>query len=78
MLQIILGETLDSFDITMNKLATESDLRPNTVHDFARGNSKRIDLVTLDKMLIGLNKIASNRQVNKMFDLTDVIKFRIE
>lgn len=64
--------------LSMNKLAIESDARPNTVFDIAKGKAQRIDFDTLDKLLNGLNKIAMYRGIERRFDIGDIISYKMD
>lgn len=78
MITVSLDKCLKEMGLTMNKLAVESDTRPNTVNDITKGSAKRIDFETLDKLLNGLNKIAMHRGIDRRFDITDIINYEMD
>jgi predicted transcriptional regulator len=55
-----LKETLKEIDenLTRNKLAVEAKVRPGTIADIVNGESKRIELDTLKRILDVLNEMA--------------------
>lgn len=78
MITLTLDKCLHEMGLSMNKLAIESDARPNTVFDIAKGKAQRIDLETLNKLLQGLNRIAINRGIDRRFDISDLIQYEMD
>jgi len=75
MITITLDKCLHEMGLSMNKLAVISETRPNTVIDIAKRNAQRIDFVTLDKLLNGLNEIAIERGIERRFTVKDIIDY---
>jgi len=75
MIRINLDKLIHEMGLSMNKLAVESDTRPNTVIDIVKGKAQRIDFVTLDKLLNGLNRIAIDRGISRRFSIEDIIYY---
>ena len=48
MIRVMVGEVLTRRGLTMQKLATLSDLRYQTVFDFVKGKTKGVEWTTLD------------------------------
>jgi DNA-binding Xre family transcriptional regulator len=65
-----LDETLKSLNISRSKFSKLSGIRPNTINDMCNGNTKRIEICTLDALLSTLNEIG-----NKQFDVQDILTF---
>lgn len=76
MITITLDKCLHEMGLSMNKLAVVSDTRPNTVIDIAKGKAQRIDFVTLDKLINGLNEIAISRGIERRFNVHDIIDYK--
>jgi DNA-binding Xre family transcriptional regulator len=68
-----LKETLKDIDenLTRNKLAVEAKVRPATIADIVNGESKRIELDTLKRILDVLNKMSDTREIT----IEDVIVY---
>lgn len=77
MIELTLDKCLHEMGLSSNKLAVESNARPNTVIDIVNKKAQRIDFETLDKLLNGLNQIAINRGLTRRFDITDIINYKM-
>lgn len=75
MIKVVLNESLQQLGLSMNKLATIANLRPNTVTDFTNGKAKRIDFETLDKIIEALNQVARERKLTNRYTISDVLKY---
>lgn len=78
MITITLDKCIHELGLTMNRLASYSGTRPNTINDIVKGKAKRIDFDTIDKILNGLNMIALDRGIERRFDLHDVIQYELK
>jgi DNA-binding Xre family transcriptional regulator len=72
---INLGKTLDELNITRNALAVEAKIRPVTVNELVSGKVKQVNFSTLQSILEALNKIASDKGINKKFKVKDVFEY---
>ncbi|OMD09845.1 helix-turn-helix domain-containing protein [Paenibacillus odorifer] len=73
-----LENTIKQLGLTQNKLAVLSEVRPNTINDLVKGNSKRIEFETIDKILTTINQIASSKGIAKFFYIRDIIEYENE
>lgn len=78
MIRFNLQKTIDTLGLSMNKLAVLADVRPNTINDLVKGNSKRIELDTVEKILTALNELSMGRGINKYFQIQDIVQFENE
>ncbi|MEC0089908.1 helix-turn-helix domain-containing protein [Paenibacillus macquariensis] len=76
-IEITLDKVLTKLDITKNKLAVESKLRPNLISEMTEGKTKAIKLETLLKILDTLNEISS-KQGKGFIDISDLLKYSID
>lgn len=65
----VLKETLENSKLTRNAIAVKAQIRPATLHDLVKGNSKSITFETLDKILNAMNELDESRE----YDITDII-----
>lgn len=72
-----LDEALEELDITRNKLAVYAEVRPNTVNDLANGDTKRIEIETLEKILKSLNEISMTRGMQRTYNIEDVFEYEL-
>ncbi|MGV2885459.1 helix-turn-helix domain-containing protein [Paenibacillus taichungensis] len=72
-----LEKTLRELDITRNKLAVYSDVRPNTINDLANGDAKRIEIDTLEKILKSLNEISMTRGMPRTYNIEDILEYEL-
>lgn len=72
-----LDETLKELDITRNKLAVYAEVRPNTVNDLANGDTKRIEIETLEKILKSLNEISMTRGMQRTYNIEDILEYEL-
>ncbi|OMD69285.1 helix-turn-helix domain-containing protein [Paenibacillus odorifer] len=77
MIKYNLEKAINELDITPNRLAVLAEVRPNTIGDLIKGNTKRIELETIEKILDALNYEAS-RKNKKYYQIQDVIQYEIE
>ncbi|MEC0210217.1 helix-turn-helix transcriptional regulator [Paenibacillus ehimensis] len=70
-----LEETLQTLEITMNKLAVQARLRPTTIVELTHGDSKAIKFDTLIKILDTLNYFAEEKRIERVFTIHDVIEY---
>lgn len=68
-----LEKTMKELDITGNKLAVESKVRPDTVYKMMDNDASRLNLDTLLNILDALNRIAKEKDVHRDFTLEDVL-----
>jgi DNA-binding Xre family transcriptional regulator len=71
-----LEKTLNELNITKNKLAVESKIRPNTIVAMANNKSKSINLDTLTAVLDALNELAAQQGINRTFNIEDVFIYK--
>ena len=67
-----LGHTLKELDITINKLAVESKIRPGTIRDMVNGSSKSISLGNIVSILSVLNQISIEKERPKKYAVEDI------
>jgi predicted transcriptional regulator len=70
-----LEQILEELGQTKNSIAVESKVRPATIHDLVEGNTKRIELPTIQKVLDTLNSIAKEKKINKTYTLDDIVEY---
>lgn len=73
MIQFNLDKILKEHGISRTKFAHMAKIRPNTVNDMCNGNTKRIEIETLNKIMITINKLG-----NDTFDVSNLITFKME
>lgn len=56
-----LKEHLDKHGVTPHQLAMKAGLSVNTVYPIARGEAKRVDLQTLDRVIDALDGLTGKR-----------------
>lgn len=71
---IKLDHILKDLDITMNKLAVESKIRPGSIVDLTKGDTKAIKLETLARILDTLNLFAS-RNGKSPLNISDILEY---
>jgi DNA-binding Xre family transcriptional regulator len=64
--------------LSKNKIATESNIRPNTISDIVNGKIKRMDLDTLESLIDALNHIAYDRNMDRRFTINDIMIYQSE
>jgi len=69
---------LEELNQTKNSIAVESKVRPATIHDLVEGNTKRIELPTIERVLDTLNNIAKEKKLTKTYTLDDLIEYTNE
>ncbi|MCY8273270.1 helix-turn-helix domain-containing protein [Bacillus sonorensis] len=67
-----LNNILDELGITKNKLAVEAKVRPATIGDLCEGETKRLELETIEKILNVLNDISPT----KTYTIDDIILYK--
>jgi predicted transcriptional regulator len=69
---------LEDIELTRNALAVEAKVRPATIHDLYNGDTKRIELPTIQRILDAINQEARNKGKSKTYTLDDLIKYSYE
>jgi DNA-binding Xre family transcriptional regulator len=77
-LEFKLGEILEELGISKNALAVEGKIRPATVAKYEKGDMGRIEIETLVGMLDTLNRLASEKGIDKTYSLEDLIEYKYE
>ncbi|WP_440118380.1 helix-turn-helix domain-containing protein [Paenibacillus sp. QZ-Y1] len=72
-----LEETLRELDITRNKLAVYSEVRPNTINDLANGATKRIEIDTLERIIKSLNEISMTKGMKRTYNIEDILEYEL-
>lgn len=72
MIKITLKETLDKHDISANKLAVESKVRPTTIYNIINNKSSSVTYETLTAIIKTLRELTGDDQI----DVTDVFKYQ--
>lgn len=75
MIQINLDKSLTRLGLSARQFAIYSDIRPNTLSELKNQNAKMISFDILDRILNGLNDLASERKLNIEFSLVDLIEY---
>jgi len=70
-----LQSTLDELEISGNKLAVESKVRPTTIYSIIRNEIASMKLETLNSLLNAINEIASEKHIDKRYTITDIIDY---
>lgn len=65
-----LGDTLRELEMSNNKLAVESKIRPATIGDITSGLSKSLSIRTITAILDELNRVG-----NRDYGIEDIIKY---
>lgn len=71
MIFFVLHERLKELSISQNKFAKQSGLRPNTINDICNNYTKRIEVSTINKILIELNNIGPRE-----YSIEDIMKYK--
>lgn len=66
---------LRELDSNPNQLSKESGIRSDTVYNFCNNTIKRVNLDTLDNLLLGLNKIAKKKYIKRKIHIHDIIDY---
>ena len=66
---------LDELSVSSNRVAVESKTRPGTVLALAKGQMRRLDIDTIDKILIELNRMAADKGMSIRYGIEDVIRY---
>lgn len=75
-IKFTLGDTLKELEVTNNKLAVESKIRPGTIKDLVDGRSKSINFATILAIVTALNQISKGKGYDKSYGIDDI--FTIE
>lgn len=75
MFEFVLESTLNELGISRNYLAVEGKIRPATLHEMVHGKAVRLDLETLRKILVTLNRIAKEKGLERQYDIAAIIRF---
>lgn len=71
-IRITLNETLEgNGKLTRNAIAVQAKIRPATLHDIVKGNSKSITFTTLSAILNAMNELDDTRS----YDISDVFVY---
>ncbi len=71
-IKITLNETLEgNRKLTRNAIAVQAKIRPATLHDIVKGNSKSITFATLGAILDAMNELDDTRS----YDICDVFVY---
>lgn len=65
-----LAEILEEYQINQYQLSRAADVRPNTIGDMCKNKSRRIEIVTLEKILFALNQLT-----NRSISLADLMEY---
>jgi predicted transcriptional regulator len=71
MIKFNLDELLKEYNISRTKFSHLAKVRPNTINDMCNGNTKRIEVETLNNIMRTINEIS-----NKQIDAADLITFK--
>ncbi|MFS0559616.1 hypothetical protein AB1K91_02645 [Terribacillus sp. 179-K 1B1 HS] len=77
-IRFTLEDTLNTLDVSRNKLAVEAKVRPATIADIVKSESKSINYDTLTAILDTINRLASEKKIDKRFNVTDVFTYDAE
>lgn len=77
MIKFNLEQAINELDITPNRLAVLAEVRPNTIGDLIKGNTKRIELDTIEKILDALN-YESARKNKKYYQIQNIVQYETE
>lgn len=75
-IDFVLKDTLQEIGLSMNKLSVMSKVRPATIGAWCSGSAKEINVLTLQMILDALNQFAQEHQIDRIFDIEDVIRYR--
>ncbi|PKJ54664.1 helix-turn-helix domain-containing protein [Bacillus sp. SN10] len=70
-----LGETMEEIGITKNKLSVESKVRPATISNLVNGEVGLVRFDTLKAILDALNELASEKGIDKTYQIEDVVQY---
>ncbi len=73
-----LGGILEELKLSKNALAVEGKIRPATVAKYETGDMGRIEIDTLVSILDTLNRMATEKGVDKTYSLEDLIEYKYE
>ncbi|MBS2773019.1 helix-turn-helix transcriptional regulator [Anoxybacillus rupiensis] len=73
MIYFKLDALLKQLNYSRNRFSQLSGVRPNTINDMCNGNTKRLELETLNAILEALNRISQ-----RPIDISDLIEFKKE
>ena len=73
MINFKLDEVLKQYNCSRTKFANLAGVRPNTINDMCNGNTKRIEVETLNSILVALNKLSDHPIL-----IEDVVEYREE
>lgn len=68
-----LGKTLNELNLSRNKIAVESKVRPLTIRDMVNNETKSVRIDTLESILSALQRLA-----NRKITLDDVFVYEEE
>lgn len=73
-----LDNILKELGITMNHLSVESKIRSATVIGLCKGDTKRLELSTVESILNTLNEIAKQQGKNMIYTIDSIIEYKYE
>lgn len=68
-------KVLEEINSTRNSISVESKVRPATIQDLYTGDTKRIELATIGKVLDAINEKARSYGIEKTYTLNDIISY---
>lgn len=73
-----LEKVLADLNMSKNYLSVETKVRPATILDLAKGETKRIDLGKLNDILNFINDKAAQMDIKKVYTIDDIITYQYE
>lgn len=74
-IRFTLSKTLETLNISPNKLSVESKTRYATIKTFINNEAQRITVSNLKAILDTLNQIAAEKGIDKKFNISDIIDY---
>lgn len=71
MIKFNLDKILKDYNISQTKFSQLAGVRPNTINDMCKGNTRRIELETLNSIMRAINEIS-----DKPMDVSDLITYK--
>lgn len=70
-----LPSVLAEIDATRNEIAVEAKARPATLLDMNKGETKRLELDTVERILDAINAKAAASNIEKVYTLNDLFTY---
>ncbi|MFS8189518.1 helix-turn-helix domain-containing protein [Rossellomorea marisflavi] len=67
---------IDELQITPNKLASLSGVRPDTVYKIYNNQMRRIHIDVLDSLLDALNTYSKDKEIRKSYSISDILDYK--